>query len=748
MNAENLLPLKAFDFRHVPLSMNTDLSFSREGEASFYGSDGYLHFALPGTNWLIDSLRMTDLPWSQIGTAVSEINDKDIAGNFNFVKKLAESNGTGEHRISQEVNVTMDIPLTISVYVKAGTRNLVQFSFLNAATYTGGNPGMRVNLTDGTITSKSSNIISCEAVDSGNGWWRLAVTGVPDLGTESGLHIYILNESYAVSYDGNPDKYIYIWGAQFEQGFKPSAFTPTTTAPYFGLRYNYNLASKPVLAGVLIEPAGTNLFLYSQTFNQNAWKTKDAKVNLVSERSPDGTLNAYKLTENAGYSSHYLIPDPMVETELGGVYTISVFLKAAGRNWAYFNINGVTAHFNLANGILGNLSFKIESAAMESAGNGWYRCSSTFISVTPVASIRIGIEIENAEMVYTGNGNAGMLIWGAQLEKGDKKTSYIRSGEKPASRNADKVVLTRPSSSVPLDVFIQRRNGGIWLTEQTDDHEVTTSNSEVQLIQYYNPEMPDVKKEEISQSLFPQEYGYFADDSAQVMIFGTEYKAQTPNQPWSLQKAYNKTSPTFRMQVKNGDRWSGDIKTMRSRERSELYLKSANLPFDQDVWISFAIKIEPGDALNLSDNDFCIIGQFHASEDAEDVSSAPILGLRMEGADTIRLYTCSTTENPHRVGPPIVPRAFSRFTRGIWHRIVLRAKFSPTNADLQWWKNGEELVNLTGIGMGFPDKIGPYWKFGVYRSTMRQTLAVQYANMELSYTTSLLPRVKQPLIII
>jgi hypothetical protein len=202
------------------------------------------------------------------------------------------------------------------------------------------------------------------------------------------------------------------------------------------------------------------------------------------------------------------------------------------------------------------------------------------------------------------------------------------------------------------------------------------------------------------------------------------------------------------LQVKNGDRWSGDIRTNRARERSELYLKSANLPFNQDIWLSFAIKIDTGQALKLSDNDFCILGQFHASEDAGDISSAPILGIRMEEADTIRLYTCSTTENPHTIGPPIVSRAASRFTRGVWHRMVIRAKFSPTNADLQWWKNGEELINVTGIGMGFPDKIGPYWKFGVYRSSMSQPLGVEYSNMELSYTSSLLSRVKQPLIII
>lgn len=748
MNAENLPPLKTYDFRHAPLSINSELTFTREGEASFYGSDGCLHFAQPGTNWLIDSLKMANLPWSIIGSVISAIDDKDIAGDFIFVKKLVEGKGASEHRISQEVTVKMDIPLTISVYLKAGTRNMVQFSFLNAASYTGGNPGMRVNLNDGKITSKSSNIISCEAINSGNGWWRLVVTGVPDLGTDSGMHLYILNENNALSYEGNTDKYIYLWGAQFEQGFKPSAFTPTTTAPYFGLRYNYNLGLAPALAGILVEPAGTNLFLYSQTFESATWKTKDADIDLVPERSPDGTLNAYKLIEKAGYTSHYFVPDPMVATELGGIYTISIFLKASGRNWAYIIINGVSAHFDLANGILGNLSTKIESAAMENAGNGWYRCTATFISNTPIPAIRIGAENVNAETVYNGNGKNGILIWGAQFEKGSHMTSYIRTKNVPASRSAEKVVLSGPASNVPLEVFVQRSNGGTWLTGQTEDHEITVSSSEVQLIQFYTPVLSNIQKETISQNLFPQEYSYYGDDTARVLIFGTEYNAQTPNKPWSLQKAFNKTSPTFRLQVKAGDRWIGDNKGTKSRERSELYLKNADLPYNQDTWLSFSIKIDPGEALNLSAVDFCYIGQFHASEDAQDISSAPVLGLRLEGLDTIRIYTCSTTDNPHTVSPPAVPRASSNFTRGIWHRIVVRARFSPTNGELQWWKNGQEILNITGIGMGFPDNVGPYWKFGIYRSAMPQTVAVEYANMELSYTTSLISRVTEPLIII
>jgi len=43
--------------------------------------------------------------------------------------------------------------------------------------------------------------------------------------------------------------------------------------------------------------------------------------------------------------------------------------------------------------------------------------------------------------------------------------------------------------------------------------------------------------------------------------------------------------------------------------------------------------------------------------------------------------------------------------------------------------------------------LGPYWKFGIYRSAVSPTLSVEYANMEVEYNSSLFSRVAQPLVI-
>lgn len=213
-----------------------------------------------------------------------------------------------------------------------------------------------------------------------------------------------------------------------------------------------------------------------------------------------------------------------------------------------------------------------------------------------------------------------------------------------------------------------------------------------------------------------------------------------------MQTAVNKTAPIYRAQVNSGDNWSGDANN-QNRERSELYLKNANLPFNRDIWVSFGIRLDPGTALNLEPADFCYLGQFHASEDDRDISSPPVLGLRLEGMDTLKIFTSSTTENPHYRSPKIILRASSQFERGIWHKTVMRIRFSTTNGELQWWQNGQEIANLSGIGIGYPDEVGPYWKFGIYRSPMPVSVAVEFANMEVDYINSLASRINNPLII-
>ncbi|KAA6438503.1 hypothetical protein FEM33_17605 [Dyadobacter flavalbus] len=743
-----LAPVQAFDFRAETSTLNNNLSFSRESEASYYGSDGYLHFAKPGRNWLSQSQNLAVSPWVQVLAFVSTVSNIPAPDGSDTTCKVSEEYTPGEHRLSRSIQVPQGQPVTISLYLKEGTRSKVQISFSESASFTGGNPTIQFDLAAGTVMAASSNVIRYQAVSSGNGWWRVQLTAIPDLGSTTGFHIYMLNENGSISYEGSVDHYMYAWGAQVEPGMDMTAYTPTAEDAYLGLRYNYRLSdAAPVLAGALIEPESTNLVPYSQKLEGTPWRKQAASTPLATVKSPDGVTFGYKIKESTASSAHYIVPNPVIATEAGNVYTISAFFKAAERTWVYFNVSGLTIHYDVLNGILGNKSSIFIDAAIENAGNGWYRCAATFIASSSNTSTVIGCEISNGKQSYAGDGTSGVLIWGIQLEKAAAMTSYIRTNATAATRNADIVILNRPSASAASDIFTQRINGGNWIKQTSANYQIEQSENEIQIINFYDSDVISTEHEDIAVELFPENFVSVGSSGTMLSMFDKTFMIQTPNKQWSLQKAINKSSPLYRAQVNAGEVWSGDY-TNKYRERSEFYMKNAQMPYDQDVWLSFAIKIEPGEALNLDPSDFCYLGQFHASEDEGDISSPPVLGFRLEGLDTIKAYTCSTTITPHTISPKAFLRASGQFTRGIWHKNVMRIRFSPTDGQFQWWKDGVELVNISGIGIGYPDAVGPYWKFGIYRSPMPQTVAVEYANMEVQYNTSLESRITDPLLIV
>jgi hypothetical protein len=743
--AASTTPLRVFDFGQLPTSVNGNMSFVRDSEASYFGPDGYLHFAPAGINLLINSQRFNDNGWNQVGTIVSTTTATQAPDGSNSAGKIIEKTITSEHRVSQSVNVVKGKAVTISIYVKAGTCSKVQFSFSNTSSYTGGNPGVIFNLSNGTFISKSSNVISYQAINSGNGWWRLKVTGMPDLGTASGLHLYMLNDNNQLNYGVNSGRYLYAWGAQIGFGTVLSAYVPTTAAPYFGLRYQYEPSDTPTLAGVLIEPQATNLVRHSDNFDNITWIARNASVVSSGTRSPDGTINSFKIKEDSSEFSHYLAPSDNVSTTYGTTYTFSAFFKAAERKWAYFNIQNDTVHFDLVNGVVGNKNADYSDAGMESAGNGWYRCYATFKANSSETSAKIGAEIQNGDIAYKGNGSYGVLVWGVQMERGDKMTSYIRTKNSIAFRSKDELTLNKPTSAAH-DVFIQRDSGSIWVENVSGNLDVPTSAATVRQISFYDADYTDSQNEE-QVSVVAERWASTGPSTTLVPILGQSYMSQTPNKSWSLMKATNRTAPVFRFEIRSGDRWSGDLSSPKIKERCEFYAKNGDLPYDKDVWLSYSIRIAPGQTSPMLDTDFCLLGQFHATEDSGEMSTGPVLGIRLEGADKLAVYSAASLQNPMRTAPTYVKRATATYTRGIWHTVVMRIRFSPTRGQLQWWQNGKEIVNLSGIGIGYVDSQGPYWKFGIYRMAKPQTLIVDYANMEITSTASLYSRIAKPLAI-
>jgi hypothetical protein len=199
-------------------------------------------------------------------------------------------------------------------------------------------------------------------------------------------------------------------------------------------RFNHNPTTGESL-GLLVEESRSNLLLQSEDFS-TTWAANTSTVSTNVAIAPNGTLTADKIIVNNGAASGFLNQGNAYTA--GTTYTFSAYVKADGIAEfrivvlaASFGASG-TAIFNLTAGTA-SLSGSMSSVSIIPFPNGWYRVVATAAAtITSTSSSRWQAQ-------GTGDGTAGILIWGAQLEAGAFPTSYIKNVDTAAgvTRSAD-----------------------------------------------------------------------------------------------------------------------------------------------------------------------------------------------------------------------------------------------------------------------------------------------------------------------
>lgn len=251
-------------------------------------------------------------------------------------------------------------------------------------------------------------------------------------------------------------------------------------------------------------------------------------------------------------------------------------------------------------------------------------------------------------------------------------------------------------------------------------------------------------------------------------INNVDYIAHRRDTTWPIQTSTNTCNRVERFEVRPGDHWTKDISNNNRqnggyKERSEFSQDGdlsedgdPKIPFDSTIWISYAMYIEPGGNITYHDSAYyCYLGQWHH----QGTSGAPPWNFRFSGQDSLILET--RTHKQHYSNPAdlkTIRRDTAIVSRGEWHYLVIKVKQSKEVVDnglIQWWLDGQSIYSASGIPIGLDEEFIGYWKFGIYRTPAddgtqpgevdeRTTLAVRYANMEVSYS-SLFHRVAAPL---
>jgi hypothetical protein len=184
------------------------------------------------------------------------------------------------------------------------------------------------------------------------------------------------------------------------------------------LNYDLNANGEPSSCpSFLMEKETTNLSVNSQDFSRAAWGKLNASITANVTTSPDGLINADKITDDTVNANHR-VSDTFAVTDTKN-YTMSVFAKyVEGSDIDKIFLLGQTstpttrAYFDIKNGIA-----LTGGGTIENYGNGWYRASMVVTAnTTGNLTFGIGLTDTDGSADYSGTGNGQMFIWGAQSE--------------------------------------------------------------------------------------------------------------------------------------------------------------------------------------------------------------------------------------------------------------------------------------------------------------------------------------------
>ena len=432
-------------------TLDPRVTHTRASSGTYVDSTGVLQTAR--TNLLLQSEDFSTT-WTNVRSTDS--TNTAIAPNGTLTAdELIEDNASGLHFIFQQTTkASASNSYVFSVYVKratSGTRNVM----LALTDGTTGGLGAIFDPDDGSVALASANIGSTSGwsmataspgVSAGNGWWRFSVAITSNTSTRMDAVIY-MTDGTTISYLGDNNSNLYLWGAQLEQSATVGEYIPTTSTINSAPRFDHDPTTGESL-GLLVEEQRTNLLVRSEEFDNAAWAPigllafgSGSTANAIA--SPNGQITADLLTESTTTGTHQV--QQTASVTIGQVYTCSVFCKL-GPNAvrriqllvtnANFTVTPI-ATFDLTTGTV--VSVVQGTASITSYANGWYRLVLNTIAATStgVNGFHFRLVDTGTNNSYTGDGSAGLYLWGAQLEAGAFPTSYIPTTTAAVTRSAD-----------------------------------------------------------------------------------------------------------------------------------------------------------------------------------------------------------------------------------------------------------------------------------------------------------------------
>jgi len=229
--------------------------------------------------------------------------------------------------------------------------------------------------------------------------------------------------------------------------------------------HSYLFGSCPELQ--LQNYALTNLTSDSNEFDAATWGDFGVSLADVSAQSPDGTVNAWLVTnDDTGVTAHGVRNSENPSTIVGRWYYHSVFAKLpSGSSCTGIYMENalesdVDAYFDLVNGTTGTAGANVEFSNIYDYGNGWYRCMMAFEATTTTAQLNISLVIGSENAVFNGDGSESLYLFGAETVQNTggflaPYGEYIPTSGSVASVGAESIAtFTLPSGGATQGSFV------------------------------------------------------------------------------------------------------------------------------------------------------------------------------------------------------------------------------------------------------------------------------------------------------